>query len=1036
MKHLLLILISTIWSMAATAQEPGIYVNDELREQEVSRETLYQYASAVRMNDVIHVYILPTAEGLEYKPYVPLNKGTWTFHGNGSWISCFDKSKEPLHIYDINVTFDNLSNEGIDGIRPTLFATYSDASVTLTDCRMWDVVFKANQGASTVTFTSGEYWNLHGEQDNGVINTVIAGGTFFECEEFLDQTHATFAPGTIFTDPNSGEPLSIDSSGRIVDADGNPASAFTCCEDTADPVISYTTPTGQSGTFSSVNAAVKYFANTKNDMHVDLTLLADVTANGRLRFDGMHATLNLGTHRIRFDKETGTESAYQVVCFNSAITINADEGGGIDFDYIEPAGMPIINGIAIDKDATLTITSGSYRGHGYMVANFGTVNISGGTFHSIDHGTVYWRDSEANISGGHFITDSKSYAAVYSNGRSLKDGYSYWIHDNGEPLETLDVYNPSYSGYIHNLTTQAMSRNVSVEKQSLQVRVTAEGKDLLFDSVAEALKEAQNYESATVTFVGNGDVIGCRDYAVIERGNITFDIGQTYVYFTSRSISAAITIKGGTVTVKGDDDHGELAAYMTLFHVTGTGTINVESAIYFSDKENALLADEGTHVNISGGGFIIDNTSHCAVDLSSKHANITGGIFYNAYGRYSFYSSEPCMSDDYSFYYLGNTDSEHELTFIPGSALTLPYGDPAHYALVAPSSGPRVTVTAHDGSQTTTQKFYSMEKALAFATEHESAHIDVHQHDYKWGAYRMAKGNVTIDLHGNYINSLYDISYEPEFSDYIQHTVDYGAIVVSGGHLTINADNSNSWNIYSDVGCIVATGTSTIELNGVSTWSYLGIDIVASGRSTITVCGGSHHADYTIQSLTDSRYGSATVAAINEGYISIFDGTFEGLNTLYSDNSGEHDDDDYGSIYGSNISVYGGRFKGLAHRPAVTLHDGLLLCGGRYSCDSGQSAIAYPGERIYESWWNFIGEGYPPRDYYSGERLEMVVDRNDNGRVVFYTDSTQTAYANDIYLSMSPIFQIQHLTHLIDEAKHGRASVSDVQKMVSKVLKK
>lgn len=1029
MKHLLLILISTIWSMAATAQEPGIYVNGKKQSSTLYASNINKTNNNIESEDRIEVVL---GRNLTLESHAHISRGTWTFYGNGFTISRNEENDASLDIKESSVGFVEYCI-----IRDMHFSV-SNANVTFSDdCDIAATTFAFDQGESTITFTSGHYDNLTAAEVVSPPRFYISGGTFYNCGDFFSAGTVVLAEGMMLCDPNDNTPFSIDSSGRIVDADGNPVSAFTICEDTADPVISYTTPTGQSGTFTSVNAAVKYFANTKNDMHVDLTLLADVTANGRLRFDGMDATLNLGTHRISFDKETGTESAYQVVCFNSAITINADEGGGIDFDYIEPAGMPIINGIAIDKDATLTITSGYYHGHGYMVANFGTVNISGGTFHSIDHGTVYWRDSEANISGGHFITDSKSYAAVYSNGRSLEDGYSYWIHDNGEPLETLDVYNPSYSGYIHNLTTQAMSRNVSVEKQSLQVRVTADGKDLLFDSVAEALKEAQNYESATVTFVGNGDVIGCRDYAVIERGNITFDIGQTYVYFTSRSISAAITIKGGTVTVKGDDDHGELAAYMTLFHVTGTGTINVESAIYFSDKENALLADEGTHVNISGGGFIIDNTSHCAVDLSSKHANITGGIFYNAYGRYSFYSSEPCMSDDYSFYYLGNTDSEHELTFIPGSALTLPYGDPAHYALVAPSTGPRVTVTVHDGSQTTTQQFYSMEKALAFATEHESAHIDVHQHDYKWGAYRMAKGNVTIDLHGNYINSLYDISYEPEFSDYIQHTVDYGAIVVSGGHLTINADNSNSWNIYSDVGCIVATGTSTIELNGVSTWSYLGIDIVASGRSTITVCGGSHHADYTIQSLTDSRYGSATVGAINEGYISIFDGTFEGLNTLYSDNSGEHDDDDdYGIMYGSNISVYGGRFKGLAHRPAVTLHDGLLLCGGRYSCDSGQSAIAYPGERIYESWWNFIGEGYPPRDYYSGERLEMVVDRNDNGRVVFYTDSTQTAYANDIYLSMSPIFQIQHLTHLIDEAKHGRASVSDVQKMVSKVLKK
>lgn len=1028
--HTLLTLTLIALAIPAAAQEPGIYVNGDWKSSTLYASNINKTGNSITSEDVIDV-VLSSNRSLSIESVAHINTGTWTFHGNGNEIpiTCTAENAK-LDIKESSVTFENCY------IADMRFSV-SNASVTFTDdCTVNGATFSFEQGESTITFTSGSYSDLSAEVNSSAL-FVIAGGTFHDCSDFFSAGTVVLAEGIMLCDPDSDEPLTIDSSGRIVDADGNPASAFTICEDTADPVISYTTRTGQSGTFSSVNAAVKYFANTKNDMHVDLTLLADVTANGRLCFDGMDATLNLGSHRITFDNEPGGGSSYHFVCVNGDLTLNADEGGGMDFNVTAPEGSSFF-GLGVIAGATMTITSGSYQGSGLIVISYGTVNISGGTFHSIDQPAAYWREGEANISGGRFTTSNNKWAAIYSNGKSLVDGYSYWIHDySGAPAETYDIYKSYFGGYVYNIFDNHAGRDVSVGEQSTFARLTANGISARYTNLAKAFEDAQKYESATITLEG-GNLIGCREPVVIEGGNITFDYGKRTTLFTFNCDEPTITITGGTLTVRGDEDEYWCESSDLLFWVTDSGTLNVESGEYVSIGGSALYAPgEDTHINISGGILYSRSPDHCTVDLRSKHANITGGIFYNADGYCSLYSSEPCMSDELSFYYEGSIDPENELSFTPGDYLVTLNGSPVYYAVVAPSTGPRFTVTVHDGTQTTTQQFYSMEKALAFATEHESAHIDAHQHDYKKGAYRMAKGNVTIDLHGNYINSLYDIyfSNEPQFSDYLQHTVDYGAIVVSGGHLTINADNSNSWNIYSDVGCIVATGTSTIELNGVNTWSDLGIDIVASGRSTINVWGGSHHANYTIQSLTDSRYGSATVAAINEGYISIFDGTFEGLNTLYSDNSGEHDDDDYGSIYGSNISVYGGRFKGLAHRPAVTLHDGLLLCGGRYSCDSGQSAIAYPGERIYESWWNFIGEGYPPRDYYSGERLEMVVDRNDNGRVVFYTDSTQTAYANDIYLSMKPIFQIQHLTHIIDEAKKGRASISDVESMVQKVLK-
>lgn len=1015
MKHLLLILISTLWSMAATAQDHGIYVNGDWKSSTLDASNINKTSNDITNEDVIDV-VLSSYHSLSLKSAARINKGTWTFHGNGNEIpiTCTAENAK-LDIKESSVTFENCY---IENMRFSV----SNASVTFTDdCTVNGATFSFEQGESTITFTSGSYSGLSAEVNSSAL-FVIAGGTFHDCSDFFCAGTVTLAEGIMLCDPDSGEPLTIDSSGRIVDANGLPASVFTCREDTADPVISYTTSTGQSGTFTSVSNALTHFANTKDRMRVNFTLLEDVTADGRLLFDGMDAILNLGSHRIRFDKETGNKSTYQVVLFDCDVSICADEDGGMDFDYIEPEGTTLISGVAVNADATLTITSGSYRGHGLIITCYGTVNITGGTFHSTDYATVYWRDGQANVSGGRFSTDSNGWAAVYSNGSSLVNGYSYWIHDSGVPVETIDEYNPDYGGYIYNQDTMKVGFDVSVGRQTVQARVTADGQDLYFDSVAEALEEAQNHNSALVTFVGEGDYIGCRDYAVIERGNITIDFLQKLVFFTSRHDQPAITINGGTVTAKGDNDNGELGAYRTLFDVNGTSTLNVESGVLYSRVGNAISAPgEDTHINISNGILYSESPDHCTVDLHSKHANITGGIFYNSEIYCSLYSSEPCMSDELSFYYEGSIDPENELSFTPGDYLVTLYGSPVYYAVVAPSTGPRFTVTAHDGTQTTTQKFYSFEKALAFATEHESAHIDVHQHDYKWGAYRMDKGNVTIDLHNNYINSLYDfyISTEPQFFHYVQHPDDYGAIVVSGGCLTIN-DDINSRGFFSYQGCIVASGHGTIVLNGGYHNSNNGIGIVACEQGEITINNGKYISTYTYKDKEDERYNSASIAALGEGHIRINGGSFQGLTPLYVHDKGK-------------IDVYGGHFKSYEGAPAVTLDDGITLYGGHFTCTKGHSAIVYPNPDYYmHHFYDAANNFY---DYYTGEMMLMTRDRSGSNHFVIYADDALTVYANDVYLAPKPIFQIQHLTHIIDEAKKGRASISDVESMVQKVLK-
>lgn len=1014
MKHLLLILISTLWSMAATAQDHGIYVNGDWKSSTLDASNINKTGNNITSEDVIDV-VLSSYHSLSLKSAARINTGTWTFHGNGNEIpiTCTAENAK-LDIKESSVTFENCYIE-------YMRFSVSNASVTFTDdCTVNGATFSFEQDESTITFTSGSYSDLSAAEVVYSPRFYISGGTFYNCGDFFSAGTVTLAEGIMLCDPDSDEPLTIDSSGRIVDADGNPASAFTICEDTADPVISYTTQTGQSGTFTSVSNALTHFANTKDRMRVNFTLLEDVTADGRLCFEGMNATLNLGSHRISFDHEPGKEG-YHLVCVDGALTLNADEGGGMDFNVTAPEGSSFF-GLGVIAGATMTITSGSYQGSGLIVISYGTVNISGGTFHSIDQPAAYWREGEANVSGGRFTTSNSHWAAIYSNGKSLVDGYSYWIHDySGAPAETYDIYKSYFGGYVYNILDNHAGRDVSVGEQSTFARLTANGISARYTNLAKAFEDAQKYESATITLEG-GNLIGCRESVVIEGGNITFDYGKRTTLFTFNCDEPTITITGGTLTVRGDEDEYWCESSDLLFWVTDSGTLNVESGQYVSDGGSALYGSGDSHINISGGLLYSESPDHCTVDLRSKHANITGGIFYNADGYCSLYSSEPCMSDELSFYYEGSIDPEDELSFTPGDYLVTLNGSPVYYAVVAPSTGPRFTVTAHDGSATTTQKFYNFEKALAFATEHESAHIDVHQHDYKWGAYRMDKGNVTIDLHGNYINSIYDFytSQEPQFFHYIQHPDDYGAIVVSGGHLTINADNSNSWNIHSDVGCIVATGHGTIVLNGGYHISDNGIGIVACEQGEITINNGKYTSYYTKKDKEDERYNSASIAALGEGHIRINGGRFQGLTPLYVHDKGK-------------IDVYGGHFKSYEGAPAVTLDDGITLYGGHFTCTKGHSAIVYPNPDYYmHHFYDAANNFY---DYYTGEMMLMTKDRSGSNHFVIYADDALTVYANDVYLAPKPIFQIQHLTHIIDEAKKGRASISDVESMVQEVLK-
>lgn len=1039
--HALLTLALIALAIPAAAQEPGIYINGARDFSNVDHSTLKKAASNASDSDIIYVYL--EGKCLQYKTYINLSRGTWTFHGNDGFILTYEYDNEALRLNNVNVTFEGFNNDqGLnndedyeDGQRgpSTLFAANGDNDVTFTDCTLHDVAFKFTGYNNTLTFTSGEYWDLRNATGNDDVEIHVAGGTFYSCSGLFDEAHVTFAPGLTFKDPNDDTPLTLNEWGQVVDADGFPATAFTCVMQ--PPVVSYVTSTGLSGTFTSMHEAISAFTDTKESMHVDFTLLADISPESRLRFDGMHATLNLGSHRITFDNEPGGGSSYHFVCVNGDLTLNADEGGGMDFHVPSPENSNIF-GLGVIDGATMTITSGSYRGNGIIVISYGTVNISGGTFHSVDEPAAYWREGKANISGGRFTTSNNKWAAIYSCGNSLVDGYSFWIHDStdaSEPQETYDYYDSYYGGYVYNISDYHAGRDISVGKQSTFARLTANGISARYTNLAKAFEDAQNYESATITLEG-GQLIGCHEPIVIERGNITFDYGNRTTLFTFRDEEPAITIQGGTLTVRGDEEKWCKSAEI-FFYATDSGTLNVESGEYISQYSLSLYADDDSHINITGGILYSKSSSRYNVYLSTKYANVTGGIFYSYYGNPAFFSVYPCMSDEWSFYLYEKFDPEHELSFSPGIDLYDPYFDWAHYVAVAPSTGPRVTVTAHNGAETTTRQFYRMEDALAFATEQESAHIDVHQHDGKLGAYRMDKGDVTIDLHGHYLHNYYDTG-ELEFSNYVQHPDNYGAIVVSGGHLTINADTPRITgyddipSLFSDHGCIVATGTGTIELNGGYYNNGYGMNIVASEQGRIVINDGISIASVSYRQTQGSNYNSANLATLNGGHIDVNGGRFEGLNTLYTE--------------GGEINVYGGTFKSVKDRPAATLKDGMHLYGGRFICKEGQTAIYYSDPEI-DNPERFFGNDKNIYVYYTGDQLDMTLEPWHGDEVfVLYSYREQNndpfhyqyTYANDVYVSTRPVFQVQHLTHIIDEVKRGKSSASlrDIEEMVQKVL--
>ena len=268
---------------------------------------------------------------------------------------------------------------------------------------------------------------------------------------------------------------------------GNGTHTFTCtiCEETMtedhfmkpetgkcscglDMAVASTTVGGTTTYYATLKDAIAAAAVGTEDAPITVAVLKDIDMTETIDVVSGVFTLNLNGMTLRdYESDDLFDGLFQLLWDSTAhMTIADTEGGKLLADW----------GVVAVYGGTVTITGGAFdcegTGLGHSVGvDGGTVNISGGTIHSMEatSGTVnisggsiessyLHEDTTLNISGGtiwHLRVESAESNVKISGGaferiycvdavsELLADGYSYWTQDGItmlNPAEDTDIF--------------------------------------------------------------------------------------------------------------------------------------------------------------------------------------------------------------------------------------------------------------------------------------------------------------------------------------------------------------------------------------------------------------------------------------------------------------------------------------------------------------------------------------------------------------------------------------------------------------------
>ena len=409
------------------------------------------------------------------------------------------------------------------------------------------------------------------------------------------------------------------------------------------------------GSYESLEAAINAVQSGQT-----IKMLADETRTAMLKIENKNFTLDLNGCNVS-DKD---HPVFSLV--NTELTVqdtSADASGMLYGGF---------NGIIVDKDSTLTVTSGTVKGYNSAVVNSGTVNIedtaklqrnitysvycNSGSVLNMTGGTVFDIGPQENhgatvkISGGEI--ENFAYATSVTGG-TIKDlilingceisnatinGYIKWLDDT---VPTLSNVTLGKNAYVYNKGYRFNEARTAIEAIPLYV---AEVNGVKYESLQDAINAAGRKATVKMLADTRENVTISTPYLTLDLNGFTLN-GSTGERKPALTVTARVTVKDsskaqtGTIMREDTAENSGVSSHYVI-DVQGAGWLTFESGTVKNGSgaggtKGASLVRVGDDrvakypgLNIKGGTFTQDNFIVIKVDSGDLFLN--GGTLNSA----------------------------------------------------------------------------------------------------------------------------------------------------------------------------------------------------------------------------------------------------------------------------------------------------------------------------------------------------------------------------------------------------------------------
>ena len=377
-------------------------------------------------------------------------------------------------------------------------------------------------------------------------------------------------------------------------------------------------------------------------------------------FDVAGAPVNVTISNLKF---TGFGNAVEMDDTSSVITFDAEDSDStltltnLEFsDYNTFAVATLDKGLLTMRDCVIDGTATDNRATGGIYAGNGEVIVSGGEIKNVDTGIVAASDASIVLTDA-TITASDVAVDVYEGSNVTIDGGSYAgalvVSDEDDIVVSSGLFdryvNQEYCApgkvAVPADPADAPAGWYQVIAGSLVAKVTHNGEDTLYASLADAIAAAQDGDTVTLvdnvtaerTTISKGITLDLGGKTLtgrvtIDNGEVTVQngtiAGRFDVYDSATVTLAADATVNGQAVVWGDGTSGESGCKTPTFNVYGTVSNTGDAAITCNGTDKS-----GAVINVYDGAKV--TSDDIAIYLPSGNLTVSGGEITGATAVYA-----------------------------------------------------------------------------------------------------------------------------------------------------------------------------------------------------------------------------------------------------------------------------------------------------------------------------------------------------------------------------------------------------------------